>query len=65
MPDIKKIAIDAIQGLPDDATYEAIFEVIFLQQQVALGKQQLENGEFFTHRQVMEEMKARIQALKT
>jgi hypothetical protein len=46
MPDIKKIAINAIQDLPDDVTYEDIFEVIFLQQQVAIGKQQLEIGDF-------------------
>jgi hypothetical protein len=46
MPDIKKNAINAIQDLPDDATYEDIFEVIFLQQQVAIGKQQLEIGDF-------------------
>ena len=40
---IKKMAINAIQDLPDDTTYENIFEVIFLQQQAAIGKRRLES----------------------
>ena len=45
MSNIKDQAIEAIKNLPDDATYNDIMDVIYIQQRIALSLEQAENGE--------------------
>ena len=57
MKTIKDAIISTIKTLPDDSDYEDIMEVVYIQQKIAKGIQQAENGEVLTHDEVKERVK--------
>ena len=57
MQSIKKKVIDVIDNLPEDATYNDIFEAIFFQQKVENGIQQIKEGKGISHEEVRERFK--------
>ncbi len=57
MKTIKESAIHAIENLPEDVDYDDILEAIYIQQKIARGIQQLDNGDYLAHDQVKERVK--------
>jgi len=54
MQTIKEKIIETIKKLPDDANYDDIMELIYVQQMITKGLEQLDNGEFISHEDVKE-----------
>jgi predicted transcriptional regulator len=57
MPTIKEAILHAIEDLPEDVDYDDIMETVYVQQKIAKGIEQLDNGECLTHEQVKERVK--------
>nr|MDO8113352.1 hypothetical protein [Candidatus Sigynarchaeota archaeon] len=57
MPTIKEAVLHAIENLPEDVDYDDIMETVYVQQKIAKGIKQLDNGECLTHDQVKERVK--------
>ena len=57
MPTIKQTALHAIENLPEDVDYDDIMEALYVQQKIAKGIQQLDEGKYVTHEQVKERVK--------
>jgi hypothetical protein len=49
MSDIKEKIIEAIKSLPDGATYDDIMELVYVQQKIAIGLDQVEQGQLITN----------------
>ncbi len=49
---VKKAAIDLIEKLPDDYSYDEIMAELFFKQQVEQGLEDIEEGRFFTQEQI-------------
>ena len=54
MQTIKEKVIETIKKLPEDANYDDIMESIYVQQMISKGIEQLDNGEFISHKDVKE-----------
>ena len=61
MSNIKDQAIEAIKNLPDDATYNDIMDVIYIQQRIALSLEQAENGEVISYEDFLTELNSRLE----
>ncbi len=61
MSNIKDQAIEAIKNLPDDATYNDIMDVIYIQQRIALSLEQAENGEVIWYEDFLTELNSRLE----
>ena len=59
MLNIKDQAIEAIKQLPDDATYNDIMDVLYIQQRIALSLDQADNGEVISYEDFLSELNAR------
>ena len=57
MPTIKEAVLHAIEDLPEDVDYDDIMETVYVQQKIAKGIEQLDNGECLTQDQVKERVK--------
>ena len=57
MQTIKDQVIESIKKLPDDANYDDIMESIYVQQMITKGIEQLDKGEFISHKDVKERFK--------
>ena len=57
MPTIKQTALHAIENLPEDVDYDDIMEAIYVQQKIAKGLEQLDEGKYLTHEQVKDRVK--------
>ena len=49
MSDIKEKVIEAIKSLPDGATYDDIMELVYVQQKIAIGLEQVEEEQLITN----------------
>ncbi len=59
MSDIKKRVISAIESLPDDADYDDIMDVVYVQQKIAIGLQQAKEGNVISHEDFIRRVKER------
>ena len=57
MQTIKEQVIESIKKLPDDANYDDIMESIYVQQMITKGIEQLDKGEFISHKNLKERFK--------
>ena len=57
MPTIKEAILHAIEDLPENVDYDDIMETVYVQQKIANGIEQLDNGECLTHEQVKDRVK--------
>ncbi|MCI0496272.1 hypothetical protein L0Z72_14795 [candidate division KSB1 bacterium] len=48
----KKAAIDLIEKLPEDYSYDEIMAELYFKQQVEQGLKDIEEGRYFTHEQI-------------
>ena len=65
MSDLKEKVLNIIQNLPEDVSYDDILEAIQLQKQIAEGLSQLEQGEFYSHKEIKEIIKSHKSGLTT
>ena len=54
MRNIKEKVIETIKKLPDNVNYDDIMESIYIQQMTTKGLDQLDKGEFISHKDVKE-----------
>ena len=59
MSDIKERVITAIRDLPDNATYEDIFDVIYVQEKISKALKDSQQGRFITQEQFEEKYNLR------
>jgi hypothetical protein len=59
MSNIKDQDIEAIKNLPEDATYNDIMDIIYIQQRIALSLEQAENGEIIPNEEFVAELEVR------
>lgn len=60
MAEIKEKIITAIRNLPDNITYEDVFEVLFVQEKIAKALDDSENLRFITQEEFDKKYQARI-----
>jgi len=61
MAEIKEKIIQAIRGLPDSATYDDIYEIIFVQEKINKGLEDSKNNRTITQKEFEEKYKARLE----
>jgi predicted transcriptional regulator len=52
MKNAKQSAIEVIENLPDDSSYEDIMEMLFFLQKVELGLKDIKDGKVISHEDV-------------
>ncbi len=57
MKPLKKQVMDAIKALPDDATYEDIFEKIHFRMRIDAGLKEADEGKVISHEAVVQKSK--------
>lgn len=58
MPNIKEAVMSMVKEMPENATLEDIMESLYVKQKILKGKNQLEAGQFYTHEEAKDMMKA-------
>ncbi|TGK59188.1 hypothetical protein EHQ27_14975 [Leptospira wolffii] len=56
MPSTKQRALDLIENLPDDSSFDDIMEELFFSKKVQEGLSDLDSNKTFPHKQVLEEI---------
>ena len=57
MQTIKERVIESIKNLPDDANYDDIMEIVYVQQMIVEGLEQLDKGLYVSHEEIKEMIK--------
>jgi hypothetical protein len=60
MSEIKEKVIAAIRNLPESATYEDIFEILFVQEEIAKALDDSEHGRFISQEEFEAKYNAKI-----
>jgi hypothetical protein len=63
MSDVRDRIINTLKNLPETAGYDEILEAIKLQRQIEEGIEQINQGEYLLHEDVMNELNHRIKDL--
>ncbi|QOI44992.1 hypothetical protein Lepto782_22460 (plasmid) [Leptospira interrogans serovar Canicola] len=56
MPSTKQQAINLIESLPDDTSFDDIMEELFFSKKVLQGLTELDNNKAISHAQILEEI---------
>ncbi|MCL8312872.1 hypothetical protein FH593_10005 [Leptospira interrogans] len=56
MPSTKQQAINLIESLPDDTSFDDIMEELFFSKKVQQGLTELDNNKTISHTQILEEI---------
>ncbi|WP_414739571.1 hypothetical protein [Leptospira interrogans] len=56
MPSTKQQAINLIENLPDDTSFDDIMEELFFSKKVQQGLTELDNNKAISHAQILEEI---------
>ncbi|WP_367899155.1 hypothetical protein AB3N61_18170 [Leptospira sp. WS58.C1] len=56
MPSTKQQALDLIENLPDDSSFDDIMEELFFSKKVQEGLSDLDSNKTISHKQVLEEI---------
>ncbi|EMK18436.1 hypothetical protein ACLK29_05405 [Leptospira kirschneri] len=56
MPSTKQQAINLIESLPDDTSFDDIMEELFFSKKVQQGLTELDNNKTISHAQILEEI---------
>ncbi|MCR1795732.1 MULTISPECIES: hypothetical protein [unclassified Leptospira] len=56
MPSTKQQALDLIENLPDDSSFDDIMEELFFSKKVQEGLSDLDSSKTISHKQVLEEI---------
>ncbi|MFA4796411.1 hypothetical protein B1J93_01305 [Leptospira kirschneri serovar Pomona] len=56
MPSTKQQAINLIESLPDDTSFDDIMEELFFSKKVQQGLTELDNNKAISHAQILEEI---------
>ncbi|MGJ4747859.1 hypothetical protein ACQV5M_15995 [Leptospira sp. SA-E8] len=56
MPSTKQRALDLIENLPDDSSFDDIMEELFFSKKVQEGLSDLDSNKTISHKQVLEEI---------
>lgn len=56
MPSTKQQAINLIESLPDDSSYDDIMEELFFSKKVQQGLSDLDSGRVYAHTQILQEI---------
>ncbi|MBM9499229.1 hypothetical protein JWG44_03050 [Leptospira sp. 201903071] len=56
MPSTKQQAINLIESLPDDTSFDDIMEELFFSKKVQQGLTELDNNKVVPHEQILEEI---------
>ena len=51
---VKQVALDGINSLPDDSTWDDIMYFLFVNQKIEKGLSDIENGSVYSHDEVCE-----------
>ena len=58
MATVKESVMSMLKEMPENSTLEDIMESIYVKQKILKGQKQLETGQFYTHEEAREIMKA-------
>jgi vacuolar-type H+-ATPase subunit E/Vma4 len=57
MSDVKEQVMEALKNLPDDASYEDILDVIYIQQKITKALEHSKQGKVISHEQMLKKIK--------